>query len=268
MSTTLSTGTTPAPEAARATGLRRHGGVNATFLGIELRRLLRNRRTAIFTLIMPPMFFLIFGTAGTYRTTSAGNGNVTAYVMISMALYGAMLATTSGGAMVSVERAQGWSRQLRLTPLRPSAYIAIKVSIAMVLGLASVVVVYLVGLAEGAQADASVWIVTGLTAWIGSIVFAAFGLFMGYLLPAENVMQLLGPALAVLSFAGGLFVPLGDGVFATIGKVTPLYGLAEIVRAPLVGTGVTFTSVANVVVWAAVFGAGAVWRFRHDTARV
>ncbi|HUX71991.1 MAG TPA: ABC transporter permease [Cellulomonadaceae bacterium] len=267
MTTTLSTGTTstvPAP----AAGARRRGGMNLTFLSIELRRLLRNRRTVIFTLIMPPMFFLIFGTAGSYRTTSAGHGNVTAYVMISMALYGAMLATTSGGAMVSVERAQGWSRQLRLTPLRPSVYIAIKVAVAMVLGLASVVVVYLVGLAEGAHADVSVWIVTGLTAWLGSIVFAAFGLFMGYLLPAENVMQILGPVLAVLSFAGGLFVPLGDGVFATIGKVTPLYGLAELVRAPLVGDGVTVTSVANVVLWAAVFGAGAVWRFRHDTARV
>ena len=267
MTTTLSsetTATVPAPPA----GARRRGGMNLTFLRIELRRLLRNRRTVVFTLVMPPMFFLIFGAAGNYRTASAGHGNVTAYVMISMALYGAMLATTSGGAMVSVERAQGWSRQLRLTPLRPSVYIAIKVAVAMVLGLASVVVVYLVGLAEGAHADVGVWIVTGLTAWLGSIVFAAFGLFMGYLLPAENVMQILGPVLAVLSFAGGLFVPLGDGVFATIGKVTPLYGLAELVRAPLVGDGVTVTSVVNVVLWAAVFGAGAVWRFRRDTARV
>ena len=39
--------------------------------------------------------------------------------MISMAVYGAMLATTSGGAMVSIERALGWSRQLRLTPAAP-----------------------------------------------------------------------------------------------------------------------------------------------------
>jgi len=270
MTTTLSTGTASAGSTTTATSTapRRHGGVNATFLRIELRRLLRNRRTVIFTLVMPPIFFLIFGTAGKYRTMSVGNGNVTALIMISMALYGAMLATTSGGAMVSVERAQGWSRQLRLTPLRPSAYIAIKVAIAMVLGLASVVEVYLVGLVGGAHADVSVWIISGLTAWIGSIVFAAFGLFMGYVLPAENVMQVLGPVLAVLAFAGGLFVPLGDGVFATIGKVTPLYGLTELARAPLVGTGVTLTSIANVVVWAAVFGMGAVWRFRRDTARV
>ena len=68
-------------------------------------------------------------------------------------------------------------------------------------------------------------------------MFAAFGLFMGYLLPAENVMQILGPVLALLAFAGGLFVPLGDGLFADIAKVVPTYGLAEIVRAPLTGDG-------------------------------
>ena len=49
-----------------------------------------------------------------------------------------------------------------------------------------------------------------LLAWVGALVFAAFGLFMGYLLPSENVMQILGPVLALLAFAGGLFVPLSQ----------------------------------------------------------
>lgn len=268
MSTTFLT-TDPFAE-VRPTPVRRRGvlGLNPTFLGIELRRLFRNRRTVIFTLIMPPVFFLIFGTASSYRTASAGHGNVTAYVMISMAMYGAMLATTSGGAMVSVERSQGWSRQLRLTPLRPSVYVATKVAVAMALGLASVLVVYAVGLVDGATADLHVWILTAILVWLGSIVFAAFGLFMGYLLPAENIMQILSPVLTVLSFAGGLFMPLGDGLFKTIGTFTPLYGLAEIVRAPLTGDGITFGAVANLVIWGSVFAVGAVTRFRRDTARV
>ena len=65
--------------------------------------------------------------------------------MISMAVYGAMLGTTATGAMVSVERAQGWSRQLRLTPLKPIAYIVVKVITATLVGLASIAAVYLVG---------------------------------------------------------------------------------------------------------------------------
>ena len=43
-----------------------------------------------------------------------------------------MIATTAGGAMVATERALGWSRQLRLTPLKPVAYVGIKVLVAMI----------------------------------------------------------------------------------------------------------------------------------------
>lgn len=263
--TAAGTATATAADPARAP---RAGLLNPAFLAVELRRLLRNRRTIVFTLVMPPVFFLIFGTADAYTTQSVGHANVTAWIMSSMALYGAMLATTGGGASVSVERAQGWTRQLRLTPLRPTTYVATKVVLAMVLGLASVLVVTLVGVVSGASGDAGrVALSVGL-AWAGSVVFAAFGLFMGYLLPAENVMQILGPVLALLAFAGGLFVPLGDGLFADIAQVSPTYGLAEIVRAPLTGEGVSVWAVVNVVAWAAVFVGGAAWRFRRDTARV
>ena len=52
------------------------------------------------------------------------------------------------------------------------------------------------------------WVSTGLLAWATSLVFASFGLFMGYLLPSENVMQVIGPVLGVFALFGGLFVPL------------------------------------------------------------
>src|SRR3954468_24986314 len=219
MSAVAATSTTASARTSDRTP--RTGLVNGPFLAIELRRLLRNRRTVIFTLVMPPVFFLIFGTADAYKDRSVGNANVTAFIMVSMALYGAMLATTGGGATVSVERAQGWTRQLRLTPLRPAAYVLTKVLVAMVLGLAAVVVVTAVGLFSGATGDTAALVTSVALAWLGSVVFAAFGLFMGYLLPAENVMQILGPVLALLAFAGGLFLPLGAGLCAPRGRAGP-----------------------------------------------
>ena len=54
---------------------------------------------------------------------------------------------------------------------------------------------------------AYLWFVAPYCVWIGSLVFAAFGLFMGYLLPTENVMQFLGFALMLFAFGGGLFIP-------------------------------------------------------------
>jgi ABC-2 type transport system permease protein len=246
------------------------GGFTPRLITLELRRLMRNRRTVIFTLIMPAVFFLLFGTNAGSRAQAAGGGNVSGYILVSMAVYGAMLATTSGGAMVSIERAAGWSRQLRLTPLRPVAYIAVKLVLAMIIGFVSVAVAFAVGSVSGAKLPAHAWIECGLLAWVCALVFAAFGLFMGYLLPSENVMQILGPVLAVLSFAGGLFVPVDQlgHTFATIAKFTPVYGVGEIARYPLVHDGTLWVAALNVIVWTALFSLGAMWRFRRDTARV
>lgn len=247
-----------------------YGGFSVTFLGLEMRRLMRNKRAMVFTLIMPGAFFLLFGTDDKFKTEAAGHGNVTAYVMVSMAVYGAMIAATSGGAMVATERALGWSRQLRLTPLNPVAYVAIKMLVAMSMGAVAIITVFIVGDLVGAELSFGRLVLCGLIGWVCTLVFAAFGLFMGYLLPSENVMQILGPALAILSFAGGLFIPLDQmsDVFASVAKFTPAYGVGVLARAPFGEDGGLTLAVINVVVWTAVFVAGSAWRMSKDTQRV
>ena len=72
--------------------------------------------------------------------------------------------------------------------------------VALALGALSVVAVNIVGVVNGkAEMPTHVWVSAALIAWAGSVVFGAFGLFMGYLLPSENVMQVLGPVLAGLA---------------------------------------------------------------------
>jgi ABC-2 type transport system permease protein len=247
------------------------GGFNLTALKLEVRRLTRNRRTVIISIVSPVAFFLLFGLNKSYDSEPYGHGNVAAFVMISLALYGAVLATTFGGAMVSIERAQGWSRQLRLTPLSPVAYIVIKILTALVLGLCSVTAVYIAGiLTHKPSMPVGLWIATGFSVWIGSLLFAAFGLFLGYLLPAENVLQLIGLILALLSFAGGLFIPISQFAHGVqdIAKWTPLYGLNQLVHTPLLGNGVDWTWVINVLAWLIIFAGGAIWLMRRDTGRV
>jgi ABC-2 type transport system permease protein len=246
------------------------GGLNGTLVAIELKRMLRNRRTIFFTLLMPVLLYLLIGTSSQYSGDSEGSGNVSAYILISMAVYGAVLASTSGGAMVAVERALGWSRQLRLTPLSPVAYIAVKSVVALGLGALSVIAVNVVGVINGkASMPTHVWVASAVIAWAGSIVFGAFGLFMGYLLPSENVMQVLGPVLAGLAVVGGVWFPINaDSTLGHIAQLTPIYGLAELARWPLEGGALHWTWIANMVIWLAVFVAGAAWRMSKDTARV
>ena len=246
-----------------------YGGFNLTILGIELRRVLRNRRTIFFTMVFPAALFLSFGGTEGWDDR-AGNGNVAAYIMVSMAFYGAALTAASAGAMVAMERAMGWSRQLRLTPLSPVVYISMKAIVAVAMGAVAVTVVNLVGLGQGKpEMSAGVWVSCALLGVLCTLVFAALGVFVGYLVPGENAMQILGPGLAILSFLGNVFIPIDDhtSLIWHIAQWTPMFGVAEITRAPLTGE-LPWYAVVNAVGWLLVFVLGAAWRMSKDTARV
>ena len=243
------------------------GGYNATFLSIELQRLLRNRRTVLISIVVPVVLFLIFHNQS--KLAVRGGPKIGAEILIGIAVYGSMLASTAGGAMVSIERALGWSRQLRLTPLAPVAYVAIKLTIAMVLGFVSVLAVYVVGLISGVSIETGVLVASGLLALVGAVVFAALGLFLGYLLPSENVMQFISPILGVLAFVGGLLVPINlmPPTIQDIAPYAPTYGVAAIARFPLLGGAFDWTWILNLVAWTLAFGLGAAFMFRRDTRR-
>ncbi|GGF58404.1 ABC transporter [Marmoricola endophyticus] len=263
----MSTATTIDPTTRRVPAL---GGFSAGVLGIELKRMLRNRRTIFFALVFPTALFFVFGSGGGGEEKAGPNANVSAYVLVSMALYGGALIAASGGAMVATERALGWSRQLRLTPLRPVAYIVIKALVALVMAALAVAIVNVVGALQGkAEMPLSTWIECGVLTLICTMTFAALGVFIGYLVPGENVMQILGPGLALLAFLGGLFIPLSEyaDVVRQIAYWTPMYGVAEVARAPLTHE-LPWYAVVNAVGWLAVFIGGAAWRMSKDTARV
>ncbi|HEU4424849.1 MAG TPA: ABC transporter permease, partial [Pilimelia sp.] len=65
---------TTAPEIPGTRSLPAWGGFSPTFVGLELRRMFRNRRTVIFTLIVPAVLFLLFGSGSAYRTEPLGRG--------------------------------------------------------------------------------------------------------------------------------------------------------------------------------------------------
>jgi ABC-2 type transport system permease protein len=248
-----------------------NGGFNLTIVTLELKRRLRNRRTVIFALVLPVLFFLIFGLNNSYAGQRDGFGNVSAFVMISMALYGAVLSTSNGGAVVSIERATGWSRQLRVTPLSPVAYIVVKMLTSLALGAVSVAAVYIVGgLTHKPSMPLHIWIITAVCVWVGSLLFAAFGLFVGYLLPPENVMQIIGFILSLFSFASGLFIPLSQfsAPLRRLAAFTPLFGLNQIVHYPLLGGPLDWMWIVNLLAWLVLFVAGAAILFRRDTSRV
>ncbi|MGC4933784.1 ABC transporter permease [Gordonia sp. DT30] len=243
-----------------------------TYLRTDIRRVLRNRRALIFTVLMPGLLYLVFG-ATQKNSDTVGSGNVAFYVLIGMAVYGAILAAATNAASVALEQQAGWTRTLMMTPLQPAGYVATKVGVALGMGALPILVLTVAGIATGAHATAGVWIACLLIGWLGASVFAAFGLMIGSIMRSDGAMQVMGGVLALLAFAGNVFVPL-KGTMLTIAQFTPMFGIVTLARYPLdhgvtvYGTQISlWIIIANVAIWAVVFASGAAFFYSRSTAR-
>lgn len=247
--------------------------MNGTFIGIELKRILRNIPQMFFTAILPAFFYVIFGATQDFATETIGNGNVGMMVMISMAVYGAVTATTSIGGMAAVERMQGWGRQLGLTPLRDGSYIAMKALVAVMIAAVPIVIIYILGALTGAKGSVAAWILSAVLCLVGAAVFALYGLCIGTAFRSDTAVGAASGSLVILAFLGNVFIPL-SGVMLSIAKFTPLYGVASLARYPL-GEGALadgsveplWVPILNVVVWAVIFALLATYLVRRGRAR-
>ena len=250
--------------------------MNAAFLGLEIKRVLRDYASMFFIVVLPAFFYLIFGAAQEYSKEDAGNGNVAMLIMISMAAYGAATATTGIGGRAAVERMQGWGRQLGLTPLRDSAYVSMKTVLAVVIGAVPIVVTYVFGVASGAEGSARAWLLSGLALLMGAVVWALYGLCAGLMFRSEAAVGAASSLLVIFAFLGNIFIPL-SGTMLAIAKFTPLYGHVALGRYPLTNGHVLdgetlvhealWIPMANVGAWTAFFALLATWLVRRGRGR-
>jgi ABC-2 type transport system permease protein len=261
---------TPAMIASRATSL---AGPAASpflaYLGLEVRRLLRNRRYLVFTVAFPVMLYVLY----TAIIPAADGGQTVdgltwpVYFLVSMAAYGAMGAAMSQAAPIAVERRQGWARQLRVTPLPGSAYVAAKVASAVVVTVPALFLVTMAGvLVNQVQLGGGTMllVIAGLAA--GTVPFAALGLLIGYLLDADSAQGGMVLTYFTLAILGGLFAPLDafPDALATIGRVLPSSHLAGLGRSIAAGRAPDLTDIAVLAAWTVVIGAIAAWRYVAD----
>jgi ABC-2 type transport system permease protein len=202
----MTTATTPVdPTTRRVPPL---GGLNTTLVRIEQKRMLRNRRTIVFARVFATTMFFVFGSGGDSQE-GVGGGNVSAYVMVDGHVRGRPHRSLRGGrsggrarprlvppAAPDPAQPHGLHRRqgLRIARHGPASRPSPSTSSASCRGKP--------------QMPADVWVKCGLLTRACVMTFAALGVFVGYLVPGKNVMQVLGPGLALLAFLGGLFIPL------------------------------------------------------------
>ena len=146
---------------------------------------------------------------------------------IAMAAFGTMSAMLSSGARIAGERAVGWNRQLRITPLTTRNYFRAKVLTGYALALTSLLLLYTAGATLGVSMAASDWVEMTLLILVGLVPFAAAGILLGHLLTVDSIGPVIGGLTALLSILGGAWFPIASsGTMHDIAQLVPSYWLS------------------------------------------
>lgn len=236
----------------------------------ELLRTLRNRRFFVLSLGFPlVLFFLIAGPNHNVHNLGGTGISAPMYFMVGMVSFGTMSAMLSCGGRIAAERAVGWNRQLRISPLSTRAYFRAKVLTAYMTALLSMVVLYAAGVSLGVSMPAGDWLRMTFLILVCLVPFAALGIAVGHMLTPDSIGPAIGGGVALLAFLGGTWFPIENhGFLNDIGQLLPSYWLVQASHIALGGHPWGAKAWVVVIAWTVVLAALARRAYRHDTGRV
>ncbi|MER6382184.1 ABC transporter permease [Streptomyces sp. NPDC001250] len=242
--------------------------MNATYFAFEIKRIVRNPRFTSFAIAMPVAMYLLF--AGIYGAEEVAPGVTSGELtMVNMAAYGAMSASLFAGTRIAAERDAGWQRQLRLTPLSGSGYLAVKAVSSVLVGLPVILLICGIAAAQGTTLSALQWTHIVLGLWLACLPFAALGILLGLFTTGSSVQAITGGIMMPLGMLGGLWVPLRilPHWMVYVAKAMPTYWMGEVGRSAVMKSSGTGIAAFVLVAWLLVVSFAAVRRFQAGTAR-
>jgi ABC-2 type transport system permease protein len=240
------------------------------YVRYELLRTVRNRRFFLLSLALPLILFFVIAAPNRHVRDFDGSGiPLPVYYMVAMASLGTMSAMLSCGGRIATERAVGWNRQLRITPLSPRSYFRVKVLTGYMMAIVSLLALYVAGASLGVSIAAGEWLkMTGLIL-VGLVPFAALGIVLGHMLTPESIGPAMGGGVSLLALLGGVYFPLGNhGFLHDLAQCLPPYWLVQASHVALGGRPWGAMAWIVMAAWTAVLSVLAARAYRRDTGRV
>jgi ABC-2 type transport system permease protein len=231
----------------------------------EILRTLRNRRFFAVTLALPLVIFYAIASANRHAYTDGIAFPL--YFMTGMAAYGAMFAAVSPGARIAADRARGWTRQLRITPLRPHTYLIAKVLSAYLMAVPALLLLFAAGATLGVRLEATHWLAMAGLLLIGLAPFVELGLIVGNLAQVDSIAPVVGGIVVLFALLGGVFGRIfNGGTMLTIVKLLPSYWLVQAGKAAHGGGNWPLEGWLVVAVWAVALIPVCVLAFRRSAS--
>jgi ABC-2 type transport system permease protein len=232
----------------------------------ELLRALRSTRFFVFSLAFPLVMFFLF--AGPNRNEVLEGIPMPLYFMTGMVAWGTMIAVMATGGRIAGERAVGWNRQLRITPLTVRSYFRAKVITGYTVAAFTIVLLYAAGTSLGVRLGAGQWFEMTMLILIGLIPFAVMGVLIGHLLTVDSLGPAMGGISAIFALFGGAWGPVAqDGIIRQFAEILPSFWLVQAGKTALGGGSWPAKGWIVVGVWTLVLVPLAATVYRRDTAR-
>ena len=233
------------------------------FFYCELLKIFRNPPSVFFGIGFPTIFFLIFG--------FSLNVSYAPTILASYAAYGAFIVSFQTFSIsLATERALGWNKLLRTTPMSAALYLGSKLLVIIITGIISMLLLFAVaGFSGKVHLSLTLWAELLSMMVVGMIPLSLLGLFLGFVGSANLTLALSTILTLLLSFASGLWLPLQflPTLIQKIAPFLPSYHLGQLawntVGSPS-GDGNLWGHLLILVAYAAGFAILAGWAYIRD----
>lgn len=241
---------------------------SSTYVRYEVIRNFRIWRFLFFALAWPLIVF--FAVTSANRDATFDGISFPLYFMAGMATMGTIVGVVSRGSLIATERSIGWTRQMRITPLRTGAYFGAKVLCGYLMALLTIVAMCLAGLVMGVRLPAGDWLAFVSFLLVGLVPFAVLGILLGHLLNPESLLPAVAGITTLFALLGGAygFLVATSGALFEVIKALPSYWLVQAGKAALGHGGWPAEGWIVIAAWTAVLVPAAMIVYRRDTSRV
>ena len=206
-------------------GIRYYAHIFRRETQYEFLRMTRTRAFSLSVIGFPVMFYLLFGVANRHNDFAR-------YLMPSYSCMGVVSACLFGiGMGISLERAQGWLELKQASPMPRLAYIGAKILSCAAFALVIVAILLTLGVTlSGVRIAPAEALELAAVILAGSVPFAAMGLLVALLVPANSGPGIINLIYLPMSFASGFWMPVSmlPHWLQKLAVVLPTYHLAQL----------------------------------------
>lgn len=184
-------------------------------------------QTELLQLVRTPMYFLGIAIFCFITSLVASPDNGELGLVFAGGLAVLTFAIERVGKQIALERVEGWLKLLRVTPLKPTAYLVAKLTVSMLIlaGILSLVIAFSTLNVHEQTGFANKFLLF-MSLLVGVIPFVIAGSALGYLVKPKSLDQIAGLSIPVALFTCGLPMP---GIPKDVVALSPFYHYGQFV---------------------------------------